>query len=297
MGRAGLGPGGLFGGGISKDRAFGASSSRLATPVRWTMTAHPRCFLFRCRRVTGRSGRPAPSTVPRRSTARPWRRSSISSCAPISPAGRSSSGCSRGEERRPGRGWPAARTRPARFRRGRSPRGREPEAGPIASYRTGRRRCKLQNRGSRSPAIRPTTIREGRAEARHDQSGNVGGRGSTVPRFANPNRSARQAVPALRQAQGVLHALYLETAGQPGTAPRSLLPVPSRGPRRFKELRGPRRLDAPPSGSTARLVAPGDPRRRCSVRRTRHCRGPDGGSRRPRPGASRALPPPGRGAG
>ena len=83
---------------------------------------------------------------------------------------------------------------------------------------------------------------EGHAEAGHDQSGDVGGRGSTVPRFENRNCSTRQAVPPLRQARGVLHALHPETAGQPGTAPRPVLPVPPRSARRLAELRGPRRL-------------------------------------------------------
>ena len=178
------------------------------------------------------------------------------------------------------------------------------------------------------------TIGEGHAEAGHDQSGNVGGRGSTVPRLENPSRPARQAVPPLRQAGRVLHALHLEAAGQPGTAPRPLLPVPSRGARRFAELWSARRVDLdaggapkpPPrpgrhgqrdgqarcarskragllpnrlhaaqgnassapdnrtaTGSTARRVVPGGPRRRCNARRAcdvergRRRRGQQGG--------------------
>ena len=152
------------------------------------------------------------------------------------------------------------------------------------------------------------TIGEGHAEAGHDQSGNVGG--STVPRFENPNRPARQAVPPLRQARRVLHALYLEAAGQPGTAPRPLLPVPPRGARRFAELPRPRLVGrttafsrgttvgqavtsaspaaAPPAQvGPAQVVLVGD----ASVRRRRHARRPVGGSRRPGRGASRWPPP------
>ena len=125
-------------------------------------------------------------------------------------------------------------------RRGPHPRRREPDAGPIASYRSGGRRRGPRNRGFTVAAEAADTVREGHAEAGHDQSGNVGGRESTVPRFENPNRPARQAVPPLRQARRVLHALYLEAAGQPGTAPRPLLPVPPRGARRFAELPRPR---------------------------------------------------------
>ncbi len=122
----------------------------------------------------------------------------------------------------------------------------------ASSGTTGRSDCVLSIRPTmrRAPesgftvaAETADTIGEGHAEAGHDQSGNVGGRGSTVPRFESPNRPARQAVPPLRQAGRVLHALHLETAGQPGTAPRPLLPVPSRGARRLAELRDPRSVD------------------------------------------------------
>ena len=101
------------------------------------------------------------------------------------------------------------------------------------------------------------TIGEGHAEAGHDQSGNVGGRGSTVPRLENPSRPARQAVPPLRQARRVLHALYLEATGQPGTAPRPLLPVPSRGARRFAELWSARRVDLDAGGAPKPPPRPG----------------------------------------
>ena len=169
-------------------------------------------------------------------------------------------------------------------RRGPHPRRREPDAGPIASYRSGGRRRGPRNRGFTVAAEAADTVREGHAEAGHDQSGNVGGRESTVPRFENPNRPARQAVPPLRQARRVLHALYLEAAGQPGTAPRPLLPVPPRGARRFAELPRPRLVGrttafsrgttvgqavtsaspaaASPSGSSASRAGPGGPRRR-----------------------------------
>ncbi len=128
--------------------------------------------------------------------------------------------------------------------RSRPSRDRETSAGPIASHRSGPTTQRTAESGFTVGGDTADTIHGGLAEAGHDQSGNVGGRGSTVPRFENPNRSARQAVPPLRQAQGVLHALYLEAAGQPGTAPRPLLPVPSRGARRDSELCGSRRLDS-----------------------------------------------------
>ena len=129
-------------------------------------------------------------------------------------------------------------------RRGPHPRRREPDAGPIASHRSGPARDGPRKSGFTGRYDTADTVREGHAAAGHDQSGNVGGRGSTVPRFENPNRPARQAVPPLRrQAQGVVHALYLETAGQPETAPRPLLRVPARRARRFADLPGSRRLN------------------------------------------------------
>ena len=173
------------------------------------------------------------------------------------------------------------------IRAGADPRRREPDAGSIASYRSGRRCGEPLESGFTVAKGTADTIGDGHAEAGHDQSGNVGGRGSTVPRFENPNRPARQAVPPLRQAGRVLHALHLEAAGQPGTAPRPLLPVPSCGARRLTELRKPRRVTLDAAGSSPRPQRPVRCHVQASGNRTAirvHCM-----SSRPRWSGSRTL--------